>query len=328
MSRPLDLDGDPGPPIDPRDKRILVVYLFPALGDALLLAPAVKALCDRGASVDVLLRESAARIWRLLDLPARVRTIPESALSTPYDLGEHYDVAIDLTRRFDADGRAWVQASGAPVRLGWVGREESNPPGLTFGTEDFRVASERHWSRYQVLPMRCLGVVAPDYSLEWNIPKSVASGPRVPHMVVVPGSRQANKVFKPTAYGHAAARFVASGGRATIVGAPNERALLETVAKACDGEIYDGSDLERLVALVQSADVVLTNDTGPMHIAFLSGVPTVAVFTQMSPLVWGPPEPGGPNIVIRVEASMQRFSDEVCGDALANAVEHLMAHRT
>src|SRR5690242_6214006 len=53
--------------LDPAGKKVLLVYLFTGLGDAVLLAPVVAALRARGAKVGVLVRPLGARALGLLD---------------------------------------------------------------------------------------------------------------------------------------------------------------------------------------------------------------------------------------------------------------------
>ena len=47
--------------------------------------------------------------------------------------------------------------------------------------------------------------------------------------------------------------------------------------------------LKRLAAVLGRADVVLSNDSGPMHLAAGLGTPVVGVFTCTSPIRSGPP---------------------------------------
>jgi ADP-heptose:LPS heptosyltransferase len=47
--------------------------------------------------------------------------------------------------------------------------------------------------------------------------------------------------------------------------------------------------LKQLAALLSSAHVVLTNDSGPMHMAAALGTPVVGIFTCTSPVRSGPP---------------------------------------
>ena len=48
------------------------------------------------------------------------------------------------------------------------------------------------------------------------------------------------------------------------------------------------------MALLKACRVLLTNDTGPMHVAAALGTPVVVPFGSTSPELTGPGLPGGP----------------------------------
>src|SRR4029453_14563540 len=48
------------------------------------------------------------------------------------------------------------------------------------------------------------------------------------------------------------------------------------------------TSLETLIGVIAKATIVLTNDSGPMHIAAALGVPTVAIFGSTDDVVTGP----------------------------------------
>jgi lipopolysaccharide heptosyltransferase II len=75
------------------------------------------------------------------------------------------------------------------------------------------------------------------------------------------------------------------GARIVVLGGPGERALTSRVAAAVPGAFDAGgrTSLLDLAALLALCDLVVTNDTGPMHLAGAVGTPTVSL--------WGPSDP-------------------------------------
>lgn len=313
----FDPDGDPGPPVELTGKSVLLFYLFPALGDAVLLAPAVKALIDGGAKtpIGLVLRKSAARIWKHVDLPVRIISYPDELVLPPGDPAwkkkdlapaierlakrfSRYDVAVDLTLRDEVDCRRFVRGSGAETRLGFVDPGESDEStGLTWGTPDQRIQGERHWSKYLVLPFRCFGIREPSYDVHFRIGEKAAGEAEAawgahPRVLLVPGARSEDKRWGEARFVGVGEWVASRGGSVVVAGAPDEAKLVRRVVKEIGKEAaasYTKKNLETLLAIVASADAVVTNDTGPMHFAFLQNVPTVAVFTWMSAVCWGPP---------------------------------------
>lgn len=303
----------PPPDIDVEGRRVLLVYLFPALGDAVLLAPAVKALLDAGAEppVGLLLRESAARIWKHIELPVRVHALPDvlAARPEPEDDAAHgdlvklsvalrrrgYAIAADLTARAEVDARLWLERAEAPVKLGYqTGEDDAS---LTWAAPDERVEALEHWTRYVAAPLRPLGLGRLPTRLSFTCSEAArkkaenlwpGTGPRV---LLIPGARSEDKRFDPETFVAAGRLAVDQGAQVVVGGGPGEAKLVRRVAKAVGGApSYAGKGLGPLVHLATHAELVVTNDTGPMHLALLSGRRTVAIFTTMSAPCWGPME--------------------------------------
>jgi heptosyltransferase-1 len=81
-------------------------------------------------------------------------------------------------------------------------------------------------------------------------------------------------------------------GPVVLVGGPDDRADAQAVkALAKTSSMADVTGLTRLgllPALLQSAALLLTNDSGPMHVAAAVGTPVVALFGPTSPVRTGP----------------------------------------
>jgi ADP-heptose:LPS heptosyltransferase len=92
---------------------------------------------------------------------------------------------------------------------------------------------------------------------------------------------------------------------ATIVptGSPGDRALVDSVATRLPRErtIVAAGDADLLVvgALLQQLDLLVTGDTGPMHLAHAVGTPVVAVFGPSDPARYAPAGPA--DRIVRVD---------------------------
>lgn len=90
-------------------------------------------------------------------------------------------------------------------------------------------------------------------------------------------------------FGQLARKLVESGARVVVTGTPVESALVQEVCEAAEDplEVVQGS-LDELIALLAAADVLVSNDTGPVHLAAASGTPVVALYGPNTPLLYGP----------------------------------------
>jgi len=96
------------------------------------------------------------------------------------------------------------------------------------------------------------------------------------------------KRWNPGRFALAASRL-ATGGRGTVVvlGAGSEAGLVENLA-APFVDLRGKTSLGCLGAVIARLSVLLTNDSGPAHIAYALGVPSVTVFGSTLPSEWAP----------------------------------------
>jgi lipopolysaccharide heptosyltransferase II len=77
----------------------------------------------------------------------------------------------------------------------------------------------------------------------------------------------------------------------SLFGTKNEAAIGEQIIKALDDSCVNRigqTTLDQLIDELRLCRLLLTNDTGTMHLASLLGVPTVAIFGSTEPRLTGP----------------------------------------
>ncbi len=134
-----------------------------------------------------------------------------------------------------------------------------------------------------------------------------------PALVVVPGGRKLDHRWPAEAFAEASRRLAARTGLGVwIAWGPGEEALAREVAREAGAQVLPATDLEGLAAAFRAATLVLTNDTGPMHLAVAVGAPTLAVFLTDDADRWASPQPNAR--AVRVAGATQ-------GDAVARVVD-------
>jgi heptosyltransferase-2 len=124
--------------------------------------------------------------------------------------------------------------------------------------------------------------------LDPALDRPAASG-RSPLIVLNPGAQYgAAKLWKAEHFAALADRFTSELGATVLLSAsPKERAIVEAIRSHMRGPSVDlssaGMTLGSLKDLVRRCDLMVTNDTGPRHVAAAFGVPVVTVFGPTHP---------------------------------------------
>lgn len=115
------------------------------------------------------------------------------------------------------------------------------------------------------------------------------------YAVLNPGAAWPNKRWPPDRFGAVAAALGAEVGlRSLVLWGPGEEALAEAVASASRGAAVAAppTTIPDVVAIARAARVMVSGDTGPLHLAAAVGTPVVALFGPTYAARNGPWSPG------------------------------------
>ena len=112
-------------------------------------------------------------------------------------------------------------------------------------------------------------------------------------LVLLPGARWENKRWPVGYFGELVRLLVATdpGLRFVILGAVGDGGLARSIAEVDPGRCLNltgQTSLPEMVEWIRLSQLVVTNDTGPMHVAAALGKPIVALFGPTSPKRTGP----------------------------------------
>ena len=211
-----------------------------------------------------------------------------------------FDVSIDLQGLARTGIMNW--ATGAPLRIGL----ESAREGAQFACHElipdsgrqvpahrryWRVAEQLGAGEYRaaaIVPVR-------QHELDWADER--LEGLRRPLLAIHPGARWRTKRWPVEKFAVLAAKAARAWGfSAVVVGSPGEVAtaehlqqLLNRFAPAANSLCLAGeTTLGQLAAVLYRSNVMLANDSGPMHLAAALGTPVLGLFTCTSPVLSGP----------------------------------------
>ena len=113
-----------------------------------------------------------------------------------------------------------------------------------------------------------------------------------PWLVAAPGARWITKRWPPTSFAKVIDRALNSfGGTAWIVGARDESMLGASLRSSMSNQAIDltgSTSLLEMAAVLGQADMVLANDSGPLHVAVALGRQVVCPFLCTRPRLTGP----------------------------------------
>lgn len=277
--------------------RVLVVRLG-ALGDIVHAVPAVGALARvPGSRIDWLVDARHEAVLDLFDLPVRALPIrpgrPDAALRMVRALrGSAYEVALDFQGLIKS--AVLARLSGAARVVGFSRDALREPAAGLLYTERVRPEPNAHVIGKNMALVRHLGV--PDTPLvEAPLRPATASGKPAGvdgrYALINPGGGWPNKRWPPERFGAVAAALGARRGWPSLVlWGPGERPLAEAVVATSGGaaRLAPETTLARLVALLQGASLIVSGDTGPLHLAAAAGTPIVGVYGPTNPSRNGP----------------------------------------
>jgi len=133
-------------------------------------------------------------------------------------------------------------------------------------------------------------IPVPDEAHEWAAAQLPGD---TPTLLVSPTSSHALRNWRPERYAAVMDHAIARGWRVALVGGPSpiERDMADAVLAACKHAPLDltGKDtLKRLMALLGRAHLLLTPDSGPMHMANAVGTKVLGLHAASNPDRSGP----------------------------------------
>jgi len=114
-------------------------------------------------------------------------------------------------------------------------------------------------------------------------------------VAICPGSINSRaKRWPPEKFAALADRLLEDQRNVVLIGSPEERDVSDEVTKRMKHQpvvLTGKTSLEQVTALLGLVDLVVTNDTGPAHIAAAMGRPTIVIFGPTNPLTTRPFSP-------------------------------------
>ena len=294
-------------------KKVLVIRQENRLGNLVMLTPMLSSvrLAFPKAEVHVLTSDVFPEVFHAHPAIAKVIAAPKKAfIGNPIKFlsffralrREQYDLAFDCSHmhEFSLSSGAATRMVSARASIGYRRGDadmylQHLVAPMPAGTHEMdihlallRAVAPPEWTSVLPLP----GTLRPSWQItaeeaaratarwaEWGIPEGTATG-------VFLGGR-GTKRWPPEKFAELASREIARGKKVVLFGGPGEKDALEALRSLPGTRIAEPLALRDLAATMRGCRIVVTSDTGPMHVAVAVGVPTIQIFSASEPERYG-----------------------------------------
>jgi len=300
-----------------RPNRILVIK-FGGLGEAVLARSIADKLLERNPElvIDYLVEDRTEDVMTLGRKSSRVFRYSPSVNGLKIALQillsvrrQRYDAIVDFEQHSLLTS-VFCRATSIPIRIGFIPSGESNRWRMFTHTIPLH-EGDSMWSAFiqlgQVLDcgLSQSAMTAPlpisshteDWLEEWwpiHVGSDAANLVVAIHLGVGPSAQYRCWPIRRFADFAKAFGTIHPSVTVLLTGSANERPLMQEFKELFTGKVIEAVDLgglERTCALLCRCDLLVSADTGIMHLAAAMGVPTVGLFGPNTPACWAPVGP-------------------------------------
>jgi lipopolysaccharide heptosyltransferase I len=277
-----------------------------SLGDIIHAMPVVSALKDRwpAAHLTWFVKRRWSSLVERIDGVDRVWAVDQGLTGwlshIPTLRAERFDIAVDLQGLFRSAATGWI--SGAPNRIGFSNAREGSP---WFYTHRVPVSSmEMHAVDRYLLVAAALGAfpqgtpqfrfkkLEEDLAAIRDLCHSKRLSVEKPWVAMSVWARWPTKRWPLSAFAAVIDQLTRENlGPVVLIGSSDEKrdvSQLRTMTSSPFLDLTGTVPLGSLPALLSRASVLITNDSGPMHVAAAVGIPVIALFGPTSASRTGP----------------------------------------
>jgi predicted lipopolysaccharide heptosyltransferase III len=295
-------------------QNILLVQLGD-IGDVVLTTPTIRALCENfpDSRLVVAIRKKAEGLLEAcpwiseeISIDNRKRPLGQEIRHQIHFFsklrGYRFDLAIEL--RTGSRGAILSYLSGAQCRIGRYSDHKSLWRNRLF---THLVRPENEWTQYAA--KHALNILAPfELSTKERSPTLLVSPEKKKRAAAIlenegVSSEKPLVAVQPFAFWKYKEwgtnhfidliDFIGAeyGFHIIITGSPDERERAEEIRKRSRANVFNlagRTSIGELPGILKACDLLITGDTGPLHIAAAVGTPTISLFGPSSSLIWAP----------------------------------------
>ena len=296
------------PALVPRDLKPFRILIRSSnwLGDAVMSVPAVRAIKNGRPDAQVTIAAPAkiAPMWKLIPEVDAIIPLPNGSLISAVSLLRRqiaFDVAILFPNSLRVALESWL--SGIPRRVGYRGHWRRLLLNQIVPEPRKAGPLEHHSLRFLRIAHECGASDMSDQS-DKHLASTGSTGinGQTLRIGLCPGAEYGPaKRWFPERFAEVAKKISGqSSAQWILFGTKKDAAIGDRIATAISDHCVNRighTTLDQLINELRECCLLLTNDTGTMHLAALLGVPVVAIFGSTDPALTGPL--GNAHIILR-----------------------------
>ena len=276
--------------------RILIVKLS-SFGDVVQTLPLLHGLRASfpSATIGWAVQKSFASLLHGHPYIDNLHVLASKKLGPCLKLGEElreakYDIVLDAQGLFVSAFIA--RLSNAPIRIGYNWRREANN---IFMTDTSVIATDRVHMVEKILRLGdAVGASRTPFLMDTFLASKPMSfemtgdGKQLAALVV--GASVASKTLSPEHWALIADKLFGDGFTPVLIGGPQEQAVAEKIEMLASNPVINlvaKTSFTELASILANAAVVVSSDTGALHLAVAVGAPTVGLFGVTDPVRTG-----------------------------------------
>jgi len=154
-------------------------------------------------------------------------------------------------------------------------------------------------------------IVPPAEATAWRERRGLNDS-KGPIVALAPGAVGPSKRWPSDGYAALTRKLLADGCQVWVLGGPDERTLAAEIIGDSKARDLTGRDLRDAILALASATVLVSNDSGLLHIGAALGTPSIGIFGPTSPWHWAPLNPLAATIETATEVDCRPCHKPVC----------------
>ncbi len=260
-----------------RPLKILVIRLS-SLGDVILTTPVIRALKSKynNSEIDFVVKPQyvdALKYNKYLNRVLRYEINNKKGL-LKYIASRNYDIVVDLQNNLRSN-RINIAAGGQIYRF-------RKPTAKKIFLSKFRINLYKNVVSIPELYVTAVpGLELDEYGSEVFLPNNIEADLREGNYVgFCPGSRHYTKMWPSEYFVELGNKIYERGIKTLLFGGRDDRELCRTIAGSIPEavDLSTDDDLLKLAAHMKMCKIVVSNDTGLMHLAASQNIPLIVIF--------------------------------------------------